>query len=162
MKRRLPPPANPCDNIYEEFQKIQTFFAKVHKNTRSTPTIYMRQKLGGTMLTEVELQKQWENLTFTDDFIFSRVMHDENICPQGRFPETSTTGVLRGRRGFAGAQPRLAKVAVPLATFRPKGRRSLPKRCWGSRSKHAVRSFQRRGGFRRGKPPLPSRGVAPS
>ena len=37
-----------------------------------------------------------------------------------------------------------------------------PKRCWGSRSKHAVRSFQRRGGFRRGKPPLPSRGVVPS
>ena len=34
------------------------------------------------MLTEVELQKQWENLTFTDDFIFSRVMHDENICRQ--------------------------------------------------------------------------------
>ena len=34
------------------------------------------------MLTEAELQKQWENLTFTDDFIFSRVMHDENICRQ--------------------------------------------------------------------------------
>ena len=34
------------------------------------------------MPTEAELQKQWENLTFTDDFIFSRVMHDENICRQ--------------------------------------------------------------------------------
>ena len=34
------------------------------------------------MLTEAELQKKWENLTFTDDFIFSRVMHDENICRQ--------------------------------------------------------------------------------
>ena len=34
------------------------------------------------MLTEAELQKQWERLTFTDDFIFSRVMHDENICRQ--------------------------------------------------------------------------------
>ena len=34
------------------------------------------------MLTEAELQKQWESLTFTDDFIFSRVMHDENICRQ--------------------------------------------------------------------------------
>ena len=34
------------------------------------------------MLTEAELQKQWERLTFTDDFIFSRVMHDENICHQ--------------------------------------------------------------------------------
>ena len=34
------------------------------------------------MPTEAELQKQWENLTFTDDFIFSRVMHDETICRQ--------------------------------------------------------------------------------
>ena len=34
------------------------------------------------MLTEEELQKKWESLTFTDDFIFSRVMHDENICRQ--------------------------------------------------------------------------------
>ena len=34
------------------------------------------------MLTEAELQKKWENLTFTDDFIFSRVMHDEHICRQ--------------------------------------------------------------------------------
>ena len=34
------------------------------------------------MPTEAELQKQWERLTFTDDFIFSRVMHDENICRQ--------------------------------------------------------------------------------
>ena len=34
------------------------------------------------MLTEVELQKKWESLTFTDDFIFSRVMHDETICRQ--------------------------------------------------------------------------------
>ena len=31
------------------------------------------------MLTEAELQKQWENLTFTDDFIFSRVMHSKNL-----------------------------------------------------------------------------------
>ena len=34
------------------------------------------------MLSEEELQKKWERLTFTDDFIFSRVMHDENICRQ--------------------------------------------------------------------------------
>ena len=34
------------------------------------------------MLTEAELQKKWESLTFTDDFIFSRVMHDEDICRQ--------------------------------------------------------------------------------
>ena len=34
------------------------------------------------MLTEAELQKKWESLTFTDDFIFSRVMHDEEICRQ--------------------------------------------------------------------------------
>ena len=33
-------------------------------------------------MTEAELQKKWESLTFTDDFIFSRVMHDENICRQ--------------------------------------------------------------------------------
>ena len=31
------------------------------------------------MLTEAELQKQWESLTFTDDFVFSRGMHDENL-----------------------------------------------------------------------------------
>ena len=34
------------------------------------------------MLTNTELEKKWENLTFTDDFIFSRVMHEENICRQ--------------------------------------------------------------------------------
>ena len=34
------------------------------------------------MLTEAELQKKWESLTFTDNFIFSRVMHDEHICRQ--------------------------------------------------------------------------------
>ena len=34
------------------------------------------------MLIEIELQKKWESLTFTDDFIFSRVMHDETICRQ--------------------------------------------------------------------------------
>ena len=34
------------------------------------------------MLTEAELQKKWESLTFTDDFIFSRVMHDKYICRQ--------------------------------------------------------------------------------
>ena len=34
------------------------------------------------MLTEAELLKKWESLTFTDDFIFSRVMHDEHICRQ--------------------------------------------------------------------------------
>ena len=31
------------------------------------------------MLTDAELQKQWESLTFTDDFIFSRVMHSKNL-----------------------------------------------------------------------------------
>ena len=34
------------------------------------------------MLSEEELQKKWESLTFTDNFIFSRVMHDEHICRQ--------------------------------------------------------------------------------
>ena len=34
------------------------------------------------MLSEEELQKKWESLTFTDNFIFSHVMHDENICRQ--------------------------------------------------------------------------------
>ena len=32
------------------------------------------------MLTEAELQKQWESLTFTDDFIFSRVMRNKQLC----------------------------------------------------------------------------------
>ena len=83
------------------------------------------------MLTEAELQKQWENLTFTDDFIFSRVMRNKRLRlnpsrkrPQGRFPENSTTGVLRGRQ--------------PLS------------------------SAGGRGGFRRGKTPLLSRGGVPS
>ena len=31
---------------------------------------------------EEELQEKWESLTFTDNFIFSHVMHDENICRQ--------------------------------------------------------------------------------
>ena len=128
------------------------------------------------MEEQIRTFKRWEDLDITDDFIFTRVMRNKRLRlnpsrkrPQGRFPENSTIGVLRGRRGFAGAQPRLAKVAVPLATFRPKGRRSLPKQCWGSRSKHAVRSFQRRGGFRRSKRqdiaaswPLLSRGGFPS
>ena len=34
------------------------------------------------MLSEEELQKKWESLTFTDNFIFSHVMHDEHICRQ--------------------------------------------------------------------------------
>ena len=34
------------------------------------------------MLSEEELQEKWEKLTFTDNFIFSHVMHDENICRQ--------------------------------------------------------------------------------
>ena len=32
--------------------------------------------------TEAEFQKKWESLTFTDNFIFSHVMHDEYICRQ--------------------------------------------------------------------------------
>lgn len=32
------------------------------------------------MFTEAELQEKWESLTFTDNFTFSRVMHDEHIC----------------------------------------------------------------------------------
>ncbi len=64
------------------------------------------------MLTEAELQKQWERLTFTDDFIFSRVMLKKKLClnppqkaPQGRSPATFTH---RGSWGQA-----------------------APKRCWG-------------------------------
>ena len=34
------------------------------------------------MLSEEELQEKWEKLTFTDNFIFSHVMHDEDICRQ--------------------------------------------------------------------------------
>jgi len=56
------------------------------------------------MLTEAELQKKWESLTFTDDFIFSRVMHDEHICHQVvemilgvRIGKKISPGVLRGR-----------------------------------------------------------------
>ena len=31
------------------------------------------------MLTEAEFQEKWESLTFTDNFIFSRVMHSKNL-----------------------------------------------------------------------------------
>ena len=34
------------------------------------------------MLTTEELERRWQSLTFTDDFIFSQVMHDESICRQ--------------------------------------------------------------------------------
>ena len=84
------------------------------------------------MLTEAELQKQWERLTFTDDFIFSRVMRNKRLClnPSTRSARRATsqlpypTGVLRGRQ--------------PLS------------------------SAGGRGGFRRGNPPLLSRGGVPS
>ena len=89
------------------------------------------KQIGGIMLTEAELQKKWENLTFTDDFIFSRVMHDENICRQVvelslgvRIGEKFSPRVLRGGSGFAEAQPRLAKIAQYIAIFRLKP--SLP------------------------------------
>ena len=55
------------------------------------------------MLTETELQKKWESLTFTDNFIFSRVMHDKHICRQVvelilgvRIGEKFSPRVLRG------------------------------------------------------------------
>ena len=69
-----------------------------------TYNLYVRKKLGGVMLTEAELQKKWESLTFTDNFIFSRVMHDEHICRQVvelilgiRIGEKFSPRVLRGR-----------------------------------------------------------------
>ena len=69
--------------ILENFYKNPTTLAKNAFFFISKPIIYMQGKqIGGKMLTEAELQKKWENLTFTDDFIFSRVMHDENICRQ--------------------------------------------------------------------------------
>ena len=94
------------------------------------------------MLTEAELQKKWENLTFTDDFIFSRVMHDEHICRQVvelilgvRIGEKFSPRVLRGGSGFAEAQPRLTKIAQYIAIFRLKP--SLPTYAvLGSRSEH--------------------------
>ena len=55
------------------------------------------------MLTEAELQEKWESLTFTDNFIFSRIMHDEHICRQVvelilgvRIGEKFSPRVLRG------------------------------------------------------------------
>ena len=48
-----------------------------------TYNLYVKKKnLEVRLLTEAELQKKWESLTFTDNFIFSRVMHDEHICRQ--------------------------------------------------------------------------------
>ena len=99
------------------------------------------KQLGGKMLTEAELQKKWENLTFTDDFIFSRVMHDEHICRQVvelilgvRIGEKFSPRVLRGGSGFAEAQPRLAKIAALLAIFRLSAvapySQTLPAFCW--------------------------------
>ena len=62
------------------------------------------------MLTEAELQKQWENLTFTDDFIFSRVML-KKLCLNPTTRNThraasqlpSPTEVLGGRQPPSGA-----------------------------------------------------------
>ena len=57
------------------------------------------------MLTEAELQKKWESLTFTDNFIFSRVMHDEHICRQ---VVELILGVRIGEKfspGFLGGEP---------------------------------------------------------
>lgn len=34
------------------------------------------------MMQSQDLTRKWEQLTFANDFIFSRVMHDENICRQ--------------------------------------------------------------------------------
>ena len=31
------------------------------------------------MLTTEELEGRWQSLTFTDDFIFSQVMHSKNL-----------------------------------------------------------------------------------
>ena len=63
------------------------------------------------MLTEAELQKQWERLTFTDDFIFSRVMLKKKLCLKPTTKSTrraapqlpSPTGVLGGRQPPSGA-----------------------------------------------------------
>ncbi len=170
MKRRLPPPANPCD-FFKSFSRKNAFFCQIHT------IIYMRPKQRRNNADRSRATK-----TVGESHLYRR-LHlfpghaEKKLCLNPTTKSTrraapqlpSPTGVLGGRRGFAGAQPRLAKVAAPLATFRPKGRRSLPKQCWGSRSKHGVRSFQRRGGFRRDKRrdiaascPLPSRGVVPS
>ena len=62
------------------------------------------------MLTEAELQKQWESLTFTDDFVFSRVML-KKLCLNPTTRNTrraasqlpSPTGVLGGRQPPSGA-----------------------------------------------------------
>ena len=83
------------------------------------------------MEEQIKTFKRWEDLDITDDFIFTRVMRNKRLRlnpsrkrPQGRFPENSTTGVLRGRQ--------------PLS------------------------SAGGRGGFRRGNPPLLSRGGVPA
>ena len=84
-------------------KKIQFFLEKRIFLHVQTYNLYVRKKLGGVMLTEAELQKKWESLTFTDNFIFSRVMHDEHICRQVvelilgvRIGEKFSPRVLRG------------------------------------------------------------------
>ena len=84
--------------------------------------------------------KRWEDLDITDDFIFTRVMRNKKLCPNIILMAASQLPPPTG--GLGGGKP--------------------PSGAGGSRSKHAVHSFQRRGGFRRGKTPLPSRGVVPS
>ena len=34
------------------------------------------------MMQTQQLLEKWEQLTFANDFIFSQVMHDKNICRQ--------------------------------------------------------------------------------
>ena len=77
----MPPPSINyiLENFYKKLKHIlkNAFFFQLQAYN-----IYVKKKLGGKMLTEEELEKKWESLTFTDDFIFSRVMHDETICRQ--------------------------------------------------------------------------------
>ena len=59
------------------------------------------------MEEQIRTFKRWEDLDITDDFIFTRVMRNKRLRlnpsrkrPQSRFPENSTTGVLRGQARF--------------------------------------------------------------
>ena len=49
---------------------------------RKTTKLGQGNRIPASRPTLKQLEQEWENLTFTNDYIFSRVMHDEEICRQ--------------------------------------------------------------------------------
>ena len=77
----------------EKFYKKSSFFLEKRIFLQvQTYNLYVRKKLGGKMEIDLpesvleELQKvwkqQWKKLTLADDFIFSRIMQNTEVCKE--------------------------------------------------------------------------------